>query len=1164
MRNLWKGGAVILLLLLSTMSAAAETLKPADAVLLLQTEPSASADVRVIPRDGIQGSNHTILVSGLQESENITIRILSDESGEAVFSTDEVADDNGRVELSIFSTEDDAPGVYIIEVLNRNEDVIGSAELTILEPEGRMGTVRILPESGEAGTTFLLEIAEVRPFAALDVAVRSAQDGLIYRTEVRADVDGMATVEFESERSLSGTFSVSVQEGQETVASGEFEITAVQIDVEISVQPREPEPNEMLLVSVTGLEAEETVTVEFLLDDEVLDSQEVVADVNGNLIARIPADAASAAGNYEVRVLRDEEEIASVEVAVGQQAQTATREVIITTTRQALTIGDSFTVNVGGLEADESVTFEIRYDGETVYSTERTANERGEFSINLVSSEDDEPGQYELVVIRDGEEVAASLITIEAAAQTTESEVSVTAVPDSIAAGERFTINVVGLEPGATITVDVRLEGESVFSTERSAGDEGSITLALTAEESDEPGEYDVIIIRDGEEIAVGSFTLTEATTQETPESDVEVSIEPDDFAQGDGFTVTVSGLEADETVNIDVRFDGASVFATERAADDDGVIQLRLTSSEEDQPGEYEVIVTRDGEELAAGEFSIAAAQTTPEETPEAPVSAVSIEADPQTLAQGDNVEVNIAGLEAGETVELDVRFEGEVVFTTERTADEDGNAVLILTSSDDDEPGDYEVAVLRDGEEIAAVTFTLTGATTEETPPQQVAEAQVNIEPASGIRGTNHIVQVTGLEAGETVELQVEFEDEVIFSTFLTANDEGAAETQLVSEESDEAGDYTINILRGDRVIGSGILTIEEVVTEEEQPNQEQEGDTDVTPEQEQEGDTEGELEEEMVVAEGASEIITGSLTQEEPEQRVSFSGEEGDSVLISLSSNDFDTYLTLLDEQGNILTSNDDSNQSLNSQIGPFTLPYSGEYTILVGSYSYSTFGEASTGDYTLTIERVGLSDIAYGDTVEVTFAEDSFTQFFSFDANAGDVISVTVDSGGSVDTVLSLLDPEGFSVFTDDDGGAGLDPEMTRFVIPNSGTYILTLRTFTPGSEGNASLTLNLNDVRTLDEESRTVVLNGKQNRDVLTLTGEAGEAIQLNIAVESGNPGDLNVSVVQNGQSLMYYQSFGIPSEITLGFVIPEDGEVTIFVEDYSGAASSFTVSIERE
>ncbi|MCA9914028.1 MAG: PPC domain-containing protein, partial [Anaerolineae bacterium] len=578
-------------------------------------------------------------------------------------------------------------------------------------------------------------------------------------------------------------------------------------------------------------------------------------------------------------------------------------------------------------------------------------------------------------------------------------------------------------------------------------------------------------------------------------------------------------------------------------------------TSSADDQPGEYEITVLRDGEELATDSFSLAAGQTTPEETPEPPQQDVTITVDPQTLAQGENVVVTVDGLVPGEMVTLDVLYDGENVFSTERTADDNGQAVLALVSSADDSPGEYSVVVTRDGEELGAVSFDLTEGTTEETPPEQVAEAQVVIDPASGARGTVHIIEVTGLEAGETVELQVVFNEETIFSTFLTANDEGKAGTQLVSEETDEVGDYTINILRGDRVIGSGMLTIEEAVTE---------GQPEEQPEQEQEGDTESQLGEGDTVAGNTSQIISGRLTQEEPEQRITITGEEGDTILISLNSTDFDTYLTLLDDQGSILTSNDDSNQSLNSQIGPFTLPYSGEYTILASSYSYSSYSEVAVGQYELTIERVGLSDIAYGDTVDVNFTADSFTQFFSFEAAAGDVISVTVDSGGSVDTVLSLLDPDGYSLFTDDDGGAGLDPEMMRFVIPNSGTYVLTLRAFTPGAEGSASLTLNRNDVRTLDQESRTVVLNGKQSRDVLTLTGEAGEAIQLNIAVESGNPGDLNVSVVQNGQSLMYYQSYGIPSEITLGFVLPDDGEVTIFVEDYSGAASTFTVSIERE
>lgn len=1245
MGKFWKGGAVLVLLLLSTMSTAAATLPPAEPALLAQTTESDSADVRVIPRQGGQGSNHTILVSGLLDGEFVTVRIIEEATGDPVYTTDQTADGNGRVELTVFSTVDDAPGTYIVEVLNRSEDVIGSAELVISEPVGREADVSVTPDTADAGETFTLEISGARPFASLDVVVRDAELRPVFRTTLRADVDGNAIVEFPSERTLSGTHSITVNEGEFTVGQADFVINAVQNVIEVTVQPEEAAPGETVVfsvsgltptlrvgveirfagevvdsseaeadingnlvyayeipqdaaggmysfalvqggetvldvaytvtgdaveiitadvdagqspvVSVTGLQPNEPITLEVLLGGSVISTVSVTSDVNGTVIARISAEDLRSSGTYEVRVVRDGTPLASSDFAVGG-ILTDPRDVTILTTRDALTIGDSFLVRVTGLAAGETVTFAVRYDDEVVFSTERTADASGAFSIELVTGEGDDPGQYELVVLRDGEELSTALVTIEADDAITDSDVTLTTVPDTIGTGESFTITVEGLPAGEEVVVDVRYEGESVFTTERIAGEEGSFTLRLTSTEDDQPGEYEVFVLLNGEELAAGSFTIIGTTTEQQPDEetaepgDVTVNIDPETITQGEGFTVTVSGLQAEETVTIDVLYEGESVFMTDRTADADGVIELSLVSSADDEAGSYEVVVLRDGESVAAGDFTVTATEDEGEETAE-PGDNVAVVSDPNTVAQGENVTVNISGLEAGETVTLNILYEGEEVFSTEREADQNGRAVVILTTSEDDQPGRYVLVVERDDNQIGAGSFTLTGETTEE--PEEVTEAQVSIEPTTGPIGTVHEVTVTGLEAGETVTLEVVFDEAVIFSTDLTADDTGSAVTALVSEEGDEVGDYTLNIVRDDAVVASSILTIEEAVTDA--PDEE-------TPEQEQQGDPDSDTEEDTTVGEQPSEIITGRLTADQPDQRISFEGEEGDTVLISVTSPDFDTYLFLLDDQGNQLEFNDDANQSLNSQIGPYTLPYSGEYIVVVSSYPFVSFSEPTAGEFELTIERVGLTEIAYGETVDVTITEDSFTQFFSFEATAGDVISVNVDSGGSIDTVLSLVDPTGFTVFTDDDGGEGFDPELLRFVIPTSGTYTLTLRAFTPGTTGEATLTLNRDDVRTLDDEARVVVLNAKQTRDVLTLTGEAGEAIQLRIVVQDGAVGDFNVNVVQDGQSLMYFQSFGIPSEITLGFVVPQDGEVTIFMDDFTGSASVLEVSIERE
>lgn len=80
----------------------------------------------------------------------------------------------------------------------------------------------------------------------------------------------------------------------------------------------------------------------------------------------------------------------------------------------------------------------------------------------------------------------------------------------------------------------------------------------------------------------------------------------------------------------------------------------------------------------------------------------------------------------------------------------------------------------------------------------------------------------------------------------------------------------------------------------------------------------------------------------------EQYSFVGQAGQSVLITLESEDFDTYLAIFDADGKLLAENDDINQNnSNSQIS-VTLPRSGRYRVIVNTYD-----REGRGRYTLTI-------------------------------------------------------------------------------------------------------------------------------------------------------------------------------------------------------------------
>ncbi|MBE7386190.1 MAG: trypsin-like peptidase domain-containing protein [Leptolyngbya sp. SIO1E4] len=74
----------------------------------------------------------------------------------------------------------------------------------------------------------------------------------------------------------------------------------------------------------------------------------------------------------------------------------------------------------------------------------------------------------------------------------------------------------------------------------------------------------------------------------------------------------------------------------------------------------------------------------------------------------------------------------------------------------------------------------------------------------------------------------------------------------------------------------------------------------------------------------------------------------GQAGQAVTITLESQEFDTYLALVDDAGRVIAENDDiSSNNTNSQVTS-TLPATGSYVIIVNGYS-----TADQGSYTLTV-------------------------------------------------------------------------------------------------------------------------------------------------------------------------------------------------------------------
>lgn len=1553
MQKIWRVMLVILLLSLAVSSVTAqetnlEIESKSESPLLQQSDESDSANVRVIPDEDTAGNTHFILISGLNDGEEIGISIFYD--SDEVYFTERSADGRGRVELEIFTDLEDPIGLYTIEVLNASGDVIASDTLTILESVGFDGEIDISPTEAEAGTIFTIEITDVQQFVDLRVIFRNEDGETVFSAATRADVDGFATAEFPSEDIDAGTYSVSVvldDERNTEIVSGELVILAQVFDVTTTVEPAEVRPSRDLSITLDGLEAETSATVEIYLDEEIIISEELAADEDGsaNFVFTLADDAllgdydvlvtqdgeivsqaefevfipefavtispeqgtpgtnflvevagldedeivtvelvsntevlqslsATAdfdgnarlllgqrlllsIGDYAIRVVRNDtivfgqpititeqvvsqetgidpenvivtvspesgaiptdytfrveglppdtdvtlillfdgrnifstsgttdengvyetgatsepsdpegtymveirvqgEVIGTTEFAIGDappendetadedsdEAQETDEDADITATSEEISIrlnptatvlGERVEITVDKLEAGEIVTIEVRYGQDVVYSTEQEASSNGTLAIAILTEEGDPTGLYGIVVLRDDEVLVSSALTVVASADelpTGQAEISIS--PESGPMGTDHAITVTGLQSEESFEILVQLDGETVFSLERVADENGELTVVLSSDANDEAGEYTIVILRDDAAETSATLIIEDAILM----GDAEITIDPESGIIGTDHTVSVTGLLPHENFVISIEFAGEELFSEERQADDDGNFSIVLSTEEGDSTGEYEIIIVREngGESsailVALGEdededftlliepdavgvgepFSIMISGLNANETVSVavlfdgdilfedeqeadengeivlvlqadegdPVGLTTIEvrrnngdslsADfeltgDEDIASDDDVQITvdpvsgvigtdygftISGLEPEETFEIVVEHEGEIVFTSTRIADENGEFFMNLTSEEGDLIGDYSFSVLRGDREVASVEFAISEF---DVTGDDFEDVELSIEPESGSVGTVHEITITGLEPDETVGLVVKFEDDTVFETALTADDEGLAFIILETEEGDDAGEYQILIFGQDGLIASDILIIESdddlpddtIILEPDLPVFTGRMDAD-TPEVEfiffgEEGqavminlvseqfdsyltirDSDGnellanddggdgfnsriasyilpytgeytivatsytaigggelpegrfeltieliEIEKSIVDLGAGSHFINDSLTNTRPEIHYIFEGEAGDTILISLNSPQFDTHLILLDENGIELTFNDDSGGSTNSQIGPYILPYNGKYEAVVTSFSYANYGDLTIGNFEFVIENVSIISTAYEQTITVELDDEQVSQFIEFEGSAGDVISVIVDSNESIDTTLSVTDPSGITLISDDDGGSGYDPEIVRLVLPQSGTYTLTIRAFTLGDAGEAELTINLNDVRTLDnDEVRTVRINSKQFSDILIFEGQAGETISLIVELESGNVSSLNISGNQGGNSLMSYQSFGIPNRLVLGFVVPIDGTVQINIQDDGGANAILSISIERE
>jgi hypothetical protein len=202
---------------------------------------------------------------------------------------------------------------------------------------------------------------------------------------------------------------------------------------------------------------------------------------------------------------------------------------------------------------------------------------------------------------------------------------------------------------------------------------------------------------------------------------------------------------------------------------------------------------------------------------------------------------------------------------------------------------------------------------------------------------------------------------------------------------------------------------------------------------------------------LAEGASAQMLSEGGFLDPGETVqhTFYAEAGQEVWISVTSSDFDTYLTLYGPGGRFVVENDDHDGS--NAGASVVLNRTGTYTLNVGGYDV----DAGRGRYFVTVEDASPTPAALM-YEEGYLNPGGFTEY-SFYGDQGQIINIALESA-DFDPYLRVYDPRNRLIAEIDDDGNSLNSRLT-LELPRSGRYRFVVQGYSSEDAGQYALTVN---------------------------------------------------------------------------------------------------------
>jgi len=338
-------------------------------------------------------------------------------------------------------------------------------------------------------------------------------------------------------------------------------------------------------------------------------------------------------------------------------------------------------------------------------------------------------------------------------------------------------------------------------------------------------------------------------------------------------------------------------------------------------------------------------------------------------------------------------------------------------------------------------------------------------------------------------------------------------------------------------------------------------------------------------IAIGQSASGVLTAtdpvSRTRHAPYHVWSLDGRRGQRIVIDLMSPDFDAFVSLRDDGGYVLGSDDDSGEDRNARLRT-VLPRDGRYRIVV-----TAFSDSARGRYTLAVTgweapeappAGAVAEIRPGETKDGILepgdstSDGPFEDHWTFMAAAGQRLRLDMHSS-DMDSYLIVLGPDGAKIASDDDSGEGNDASVgLRIAVagrytaiattynenPQAGAYRLSLAEET-GNFADPGAAVAINPGETREGRLEGGDLTGRRGlEDHWTFQGRAGQLARVDVM----SPGFDTYAVLRFGTTPVdSNDDGGEGTNSRLMTVLPSTGTYTLVVSAYGSSNSGGRYSV---